>query len=105
MSTRTIEKAIDVDAPRERVWDVLLDDATYRQWTAEFMAGSYADRTVRAPVARRGRDKRASPRLVASPYAASVPDRVAVRPWGRPGPLSCTTKGSSRVQAAGLSPT
>ena len=43
MGTRTIEKAIDVDAPRERVWDVLLDDATYRQWTAEFMAGSYAD--------------------------------------------------------------
>lgn len=43
MGTRTIEKAIDVDAPRERVWDVLLDDTTYRQWTAEFMAGSYAD--------------------------------------------------------------
>lgn len=43
MSTRTIEKAIYVAAPRERVWDVLLDDATYRQWTAEFMAGSYAE--------------------------------------------------------------
>jgi uncharacterized protein YndB with AHSA1/START domain len=40
---RTITKAIDVDAPPERVWDVLLDDATYRQWTAEFMAGSYAE--------------------------------------------------------------
>ena len=43
MGTRTITKAIDVDAPPERVWDVLLDDATYRQWTAEFMAGSYAE--------------------------------------------------------------
>ena len=42
MGTRTIRKAIDVDASPERVWDVLLDDATYRQWTAEFMAGSYA---------------------------------------------------------------
>jgi hypothetical protein len=43
MGTRTIKKAIDVDPPPERVWDVLLDDATYRQWTAEFMAGSYAE--------------------------------------------------------------
>ena len=42
MGTRTITKAIDVDALPERVWDVLLDDATYRRWTAEFMAGSYA---------------------------------------------------------------
>ena len=43
MGTRTITKAIDIDAPPERVWDVLLDDAAYRQWTAEFMAGSYAE--------------------------------------------------------------
>lgn len=42
MSRRTIEKAVVVDAPRERVWDVLLDDATYRRWTAVFMEGSYA---------------------------------------------------------------
>jgi uncharacterized protein YndB with AHSA1/START domain len=43
MGTRTITKSIDIDASPERVWDVLLDDATYRQWTAEFMAGSYAE--------------------------------------------------------------
>ena len=43
MGTRTITKSIDLDASPERVWDVLLDDATYRQWTAEFIAGSYAE--------------------------------------------------------------
>jgi hypothetical protein len=31
-----------IDAPREKVWDVLWNDATYRQWTAPFSAGSHA---------------------------------------------------------------
>ena len=43
MATRPIEKEIDVDAPRERVWEVLTGEATYRQWTAEFAEGSYAE--------------------------------------------------------------
>lgn len=42
MTTRLIEKEIDIAAPRERVWDVLTDDTTYRQWTTEFAEGSYA---------------------------------------------------------------
>ena len=42
MSMRTITKAVDVAAPPERVWEVLLEDATYRHWAAEFMPGSYA---------------------------------------------------------------
>ena len=43
MATRPIEKEIDVDAPRERVWEVLTGDVTYRQWTAPFADGSYAE--------------------------------------------------------------
>ena len=31
-----------INAPRERVWSTLLDDATYREWTSEFQEGSYA---------------------------------------------------------------
>lgn len=31
-----------IDAPRERVWQVMLADATYRKWSSAFQAGSYA---------------------------------------------------------------
>ena len=34
---------ITINAPREKVWKVLWDDATYRQWTAVFMEGSYVE--------------------------------------------------------------
>ncbi len=33
---------ITIDAPREKVWKVLWDDATYRKWTSAFTEGSYA---------------------------------------------------------------
>lgn len=32
-----------IHAPREKVWGVLWNDATYRQWTAPFMEGSRAE--------------------------------------------------------------
>lgn len=32
-----------IKAPREKVWDVLWNDATYRMWTSVFSEGSYAD--------------------------------------------------------------
>lgn len=31
-----------VKAPKEKVWQVLWDDETYRKWTAAFSEGSYA---------------------------------------------------------------
>lgn len=31
-----------IQASREKVWDVLWNDATYRQWTSAFCEGSYA---------------------------------------------------------------
>jgi len=33
--------SIQINAPREKVWNTMLDDATYRQWTAAFNPGSY----------------------------------------------------------------
>ncbi len=32
---------IDIDAPKEKVWDTMLEDNTYRQWTEAFAAGSH----------------------------------------------------------------
>ncbi len=36
-----LKKQIDIQASKEEVWQVLLDDATYRLWTTPFAAGSY----------------------------------------------------------------
>ncbi len=35
--------SIHINAPRERVWQILWDDTTYRQWAAVFHEGSYAE--------------------------------------------------------------
>lgn len=34
---------ISINAPREKVWATLWNDATYRAWTAPFSEGSWAD--------------------------------------------------------------
>ncbi len=36
------EYRVSINAPREKVWNILWTDETYRQWTAPFMEGSYA---------------------------------------------------------------
>ena len=33
---------VDIAAPREKVWRVLWDDATFRDWSSAFAEGSYA---------------------------------------------------------------
>jgi uncharacterized protein YndB with AHSA1/START domain len=41
MEMKTIKKELDVNAPKEKVWDVLLQDENTRIWYAEFSAGTY----------------------------------------------------------------
>ena len=36
-----IHFSITIDAPREKVWHAMLDDASYREWTKAFNEGSY----------------------------------------------------------------
>ena len=36
MQKQTIHFAITINAPKEKVWDTMLQDATYREWTALF---------------------------------------------------------------------
>jgi hypothetical protein len=38
----TLKFATKINAPKEKVWETLWNDSTYRQWTAAFMEGSYA---------------------------------------------------------------
>ncbi len=33
--------SIEINAPKEKVWQTMLDDKTYRLWTEPFMPGSY----------------------------------------------------------------
>jgi hypothetical protein len=39
---RKLEFDINIEAPKQKVWDILWNDATYRQWTSVFAEGSHA---------------------------------------------------------------
>jgi uncharacterized protein YndB with AHSA1/START domain len=44
MQEEVMEKlhfSIDIEAPKEKVWDTMLGEDTYRQWTDVFMEGSH----------------------------------------------------------------
>lgn len=38
---KKLHASIFINAPREKVWDIMLSDATYREWTTAFNPGSY----------------------------------------------------------------
>ncbi len=38
---KNLKYSIEIEAPREKVWQTMLEDATYRQWTKVFCEGSY----------------------------------------------------------------
>ena len=40
--TRPLHFSIDIAAPRDQVWRVLWDDASFRDWSSVFAEGSYA---------------------------------------------------------------
>lgn len=40
MNGSIIEKSIYINAPKERVWNIMLSDDTYKTWTAPFSEGS-----------------------------------------------------------------
>lgn len=43
---KPIIKSIEINAPREKIWHVLWDDASYRDWCSLFSEGSYYDGTL-----------------------------------------------------------
>ncbi|MFT2010685.1 SRPBCC family protein [Pontibacter sp. 13R65] len=43
MEMQQIRLSTEINATKEKVWDVLLSDATYRAWTSVFEEGSYAE--------------------------------------------------------------
>lgn len=40
---KTLHFSINIHAPKEKVWNALWEDKNYRQWTAVFQEGSYAE--------------------------------------------------------------
>lgn len=39
---KTLHFSIEIKAPKEKIWKILWEDATYRQWTSVFNESSYA---------------------------------------------------------------
>jgi len=39
---KTLNFSININAPKEKIWKILWNDTTFRQWTSVFSEGSYA---------------------------------------------------------------
>lgn len=42
MEKRSLKQSIEINAPKKKVWETMLNDETYRQWTVAFSPGSCA---------------------------------------------------------------
>ncbi|MDX5346119.1 MAG: SRPBCC domain-containing protein, partial [Hymenobacteraceae bacterium] len=40
---KKLQYSVDINAPKEKVWEVLWNDETYRKWTSVFSEGSSAE--------------------------------------------------------------
>ena len=40
---KKLQFSIEINAPKEKVWDTLWQDENYRKWTSVFMEGSFAE--------------------------------------------------------------
>lgn len=38
---KTFQTSVHINAPKEKVWNIMLDDTTYRQWASAFSEGSF----------------------------------------------------------------
>ena len=43
MTKQKLNLSTEINASKEKIWKVLLEDETYRQWTTPFSEGSYAE--------------------------------------------------------------
>jgi uncharacterized protein YndB with AHSA1/START domain len=43
MENRTIRKSITINAPKEHVWEAMMQDKYYQEWTAAFSEGSHVE--------------------------------------------------------------
>lgn len=44
---KKLEFSIEIQASKEKVWETLWNDETYRKWTATFIRGSYIEGELR----------------------------------------------------------
>lgn len=43
MKVKTIKKSIDINAPKQQVWNILVEDEYTRDWYSEFSPGSHVE--------------------------------------------------------------
>lgn len=71
----TLHFSIEINAPVAKVWDTMLGDATYRQWTEVFMPGSYFEGSwEKGPIRFLAKDEDGKPSGMISEIEANRPN-------------------------------